>query len=159
MSALNEFQNCCGQTWLLMSTGWWLINASCIIFVYKSPNKAALYLANRKWVWNAYFPFGIQFVSYWIFIVQMSDWYIWWSCSIDYLLFYLLCLDWFVVCRSSEEFRNIMDSPDKWKRHTVLSSDSGYSTTDSVDKCGWSPQEVSITNVTVNARCLACSVW
>ena len=36
-----------------------------------------------------------------------------------------------------------MESPDKWKRHTVLSSDSGYSTTDSVDKCGWSPQEVS----------------
>ncbi|KAL4219818.1 calponin y [Mactra antiquata] len=45
---------------------------------------------------------------------------------------------------SSEEFRNIMDSPDKWKRHTVLSSDSGYSTTDSVDKCGWSPQEGSM---------------
>ncbi|XP_060588459.1 leucine-rich repeat and calponin homology domain-containing protein 2-like isoform X5 [Ruditapes philippinarum] len=42
---------------------------------------------------------------------------------------------------SSEEFRNLMESPDKWKRHTVLSSDSGYSTTDSVDKCGWSPQE------------------
>ncbi|XP_052216760.1 serine-rich adhesin for platelets-like [Dreissena polymorpha] len=44
---------------------------------------------------------------------------------------------------SSEEFRTLSDTPDKWKRHTVLSSDSGYSTTDSVDKCGWSPQEIT----------------
>lgn len=28
---------------------------------------------------------------------------------------------------------------DKWKRHTVLSNDSGYSTTDSLEKIGWSP--------------------
>ncbi|XP_052784942.1 DISP complex protein LRCH3-like isoform X6 [Mya arenaria] len=45
------------------------------------------------------------------------------------------------VSGSTEEFRTLLDNPDKWKRHTVLSSDSGYSTTDSVDKCGWSPQE------------------
>ncbi|KAK3095699.1 hypothetical protein FSP39_017790 [Pinctada imbricata] len=48
---------------------------------------------------------------------------------------------------SSEEFRNMIDntSPEnKWKRHTVLSSDSGYSTTDSIEKCGvWSPSEAS----------------
>lgn len=30
-------------------------------------------------------------------------------------------------------------SQDKWKRHTVLSNDSGYSTTDSLEKIGWSP--------------------
>lgn len=44
---------------------------------------------------------------------------------------------------SSDEFRNIMESPEyRLKRHTVLSSDSGYSTTESIEKCGWSPQEV-----------------
>ncbi|XP_033760398.1 leucine-rich repeat and calponin homology domain-containing protein 2-like isoform X6 [Pecten maximus] len=44
---------------------------------------------------------------------------------------------------SSEEFRNMMESPESkaWKRHTVLSSDSGYSTTDSIEKCGWSTSE------------------
>ncbi|XP_060082648.1 leucine-rich repeat and calponin homology domain-containing protein 1-like isoform X4 [Ylistrum balloti] len=44
---------------------------------------------------------------------------------------------------SSEEFRNMMESPENkaWKRHTVLSSDSGYSTTDSIEKCGWSTSE------------------
>ncbi|XP_061171526.1 leucine-rich repeat and calponin homology domain-containing protein 2-like isoform X5 [Saccostrea echinata] len=30
-------------------------------------------------------------------------------------------------------------SQEKWKRHTVLSNDSGYSTTDSLEKIGWSP--------------------
>ncbi|XP_062599830.1 leucine-rich repeat and calponin homology domain-containing protein 2-like isoform X6 [Saccostrea cucullata] len=30
-------------------------------------------------------------------------------------------------------------SQEKWKRHTVLSNDSGYSTTDSLDKIGFSP--------------------
>ncbi|ESO96640.1 hypothetical protein LOTGIDRAFT_202018, partial [Lottia gigantea] len=46
--------------------------------------------------------------------------------------------------QTSDEFRNIVESPDsKWKRHTVLSSDSGYSTTDSLEKCGWSPSEVT----------------
>ncbi|KAL3846997.1 hypothetical protein ACJMK2_017937 [Sinanodonta woodiana] len=44
---------------------------------------------------------------------------------------------------SSDEFRNLVDSPEnKWKRHTVLSSDSGYSTTDSLEKCGWSSEEL-----------------
>ncbi|XP_078312586.1 leucine-rich repeat and calponin homology domain-containing protein-like isoform X8 [Crassostrea virginica] len=39
---------------------------------------------------------------------------------------------------SAEEF--LTDpSQDKWKRHTVLSNDSGYSTTDSLEKIGWSP--------------------
>ncbi|KAJ8310503.1 hypothetical protein KUTeg_012368 [Tegillarca granosa] len=48
---------------------------------------------------------------------------------------------------SSEEFRNMMDSPEnKWKRHTVLSSDSGYSTTDSIEKCGWSPSDAPQAN-------------
>ncbi|XP_021371747.1 leucine-rich repeat and calponin homology domain-containing protein 3-like isoform X2 [Mizuhopecten yessoensis] len=44
---------------------------------------------------------------------------------------------------SSEEFRNMLESPESkaWKRHTVLSSDSGYSTTDSIEKCGWSTTE------------------
>ncbi|XP_069104077.1 leucine-rich repeat and calponin homology domain-containing protein 1-like isoform X7 [Argopecten irradians] len=44
---------------------------------------------------------------------------------------------------SSEEFRNMLESPESkaWKRHTVLSSDSGYSTTDSIEKCGWSTSE------------------
>lgn len=45
---------------------------------------------------------------------------------------------WFVLYRSAEEF--LTDpSQDKWKRHTVLSNDSGYSTTDSLEKIGWSP--------------------
>ncbi|XP_033760394.1 DISP complex protein LRCH3-like isoform X2 [Pecten maximus] len=46
---------------------------------------------------------------------------------------------------SSEEFRNMMESPESkaWKRHTVLSSDSGYSTTDSIEKCGWSTSETN----------------
>ncbi|XP_060082646.1 DISP complex protein LRCH3-like isoform X2 [Ylistrum balloti] len=46
---------------------------------------------------------------------------------------------------SSEEFRNMMESPENkaWKRHTVLSSDSGYSTTDSIEKCGWSTSETN----------------
>ncbi|KAK6167234.1 hypothetical protein SNE40_021316 [Patella caerulea] len=46
--------------------------------------------------------------------------------------------------QTSDEFRNMVDNPDtRWKRHTVLSSDSGYSTTDSLEKCGWTPSEVS----------------
>ncbi|KAL3846998.1 hypothetical protein ACJMK2_017937 [Sinanodonta woodiana] len=53
---------------------------------------------------------------------------------------------------SSDEFRNLVDSPEnKWKRHTVLSSDSGYSTTDSLEKCGWSSEvngEFSVENNT-----------
>ncbi|XP_053403859.1 DISP complex protein LRCH3-like isoform X7 [Mercenaria mercenaria] len=65
---------------------------------------------------------------------------------------------------SSEEFRNLMESPDKWKRHTVLSSDSGYSTTDSVDKCGWSPQEgtaepqhlIESNNLAIRAAAAVC---
>ncbi|XP_069104071.1 leucine-rich repeat and calponin homology domain-containing protein 1-like isoform X2 [Argopecten irradians] len=46
---------------------------------------------------------------------------------------------------SSEEFRNMLESPESkaWKRHTVLSSDSGYSTTDSIEKCGWSTSETN----------------
>ena len=45
---------------------------------------------------------------------------------------------WFLLYRSAEEF--LTDpSQDKWKRHTVLSNDSGYSTTDSLEKIGWSP--------------------
>ncbi|XP_011420232.3 DISP complex protein LRCH3 isoform X7 [Magallana gigas] len=39
---------------------------------------------------------------------------------------------------TSEEFMTD-PSQDKWKRHTVLSNDSGYSTTDSLEKIGWSP--------------------
>ncbi|VDI39923.1 Hypothetical predicted protein [Mytilus galloprovincialis] len=45
------------------------------------------------------------------------------------------------VAQTSDEFRNILESPEKWKRHTVLSSDSGYSTTDSIEKCGWSASD------------------
>ncbi|XP_071159897.1 leucine-rich repeat and calponin homology domain-containing protein 1-like isoform X9 [Mytilus edulis] len=45
------------------------------------------------------------------------------------------------VSQTSDEFRNILESPEKWKRHTVLSSDSGYSTTDSIEKCGWSASD------------------
>ncbi|KAL5004194.1 hypothetical protein ScPMuIL_017650 [Solemya velum] len=45
---------------------------------------------------------------------------------------------------SSEEFRNIIESPERLKRHTVLSRDSGYSTTESVEKCDWSAQEVRV---------------
>ncbi|XP_063430147.1 DISP complex protein LRCH3-like isoform X10 [Mytilus trossulus] len=45
------------------------------------------------------------------------------------------------VTQTSDEFRNILESPEKWKRHTVLSSDSGYSTTDSIEKCGWSASD------------------
>ncbi|XP_025079914.1 leucine-rich repeat and calponin homology domain-containing protein 2-like isoform X16 [Pomacea canaliculata] len=46
------------------------------------------------------------------------------------------------IQRTSDEFRNILDNPEpKWKRHTVLSSDSGYSTTESLDKVGWSQNE------------------
>ncbi|XP_041349976.1 DISP complex protein LRCH3-like isoform X10 [Gigantopelta aegis] len=41
--------------------------------------------------------------------------------------------------QTSDELRNMLESPEsRWKRHTVLSSDSGYSTTDSIEKCGWS---------------------
>ena len=47
------------------------------------------------------------------------------------------------MCRTSDEFRNILEAPEaKWKRHTVLSSDSGYSTADSLDKCGLNQTEV-----------------
>ncbi|XP_063430139.1 leucine-rich repeat and calponin homology domain-containing protein-like isoform X3 [Mytilus trossulus] len=47
------------------------------------------------------------------------------------------------VTQTSDEFRNILESPEKWKRHTVLSSDSGYSTTDSIEKCGWSASDAN----------------
>ncbi|VDI39927.1 Hypothetical predicted protein [Mytilus galloprovincialis] len=47
------------------------------------------------------------------------------------------------VAQTSDEFRNILESPEKWKRHTVLSSDSGYSTTDSIEKCGWSASDAN----------------
>ncbi|XP_071159894.1 DISP complex protein LRCH3-like isoform X6 [Mytilus edulis] len=47
------------------------------------------------------------------------------------------------VSQTSDEFRNILESPEKWKRHTVLSSDSGYSTTDSIEKCGWSASDAN----------------
>ncbi|XP_046379821.2 leucine-rich repeat and calponin homology domain-containing protein 2-like isoform X12 [Haliotis rufescens] len=45
--------------------------------------------------------------------------------------------------QTSDELRNmLLESPEsRWKRHTVLSADSGYSTTDSLEKCGWSPSE------------------
>ncbi|XP_071084368.1 DISP complex protein LRCH3-like isoform X7 [Haliotis cracherodii] len=48
--------------------------------------------------------------------------------------------------QTSDELRNmLLESPEsRWKRHTVLSADSGYSTTDSLEKCGWSPSEVPI---------------
>ncbi|XP_025079900.1 mediator of RNA polymerase II transcription subunit 12-like isoform X4 [Pomacea canaliculata] len=47
--------------------------------------------------------------------------------------------------QTSDEFRNILDNPEpKWKRHTVLSSDSGYSTTESLDKVGWSQNEQAV---------------
>ncbi|XP_041349967.1 leucine-rich repeat and calponin homology domain-containing protein 2-like isoform X9 [Gigantopelta aegis] len=43
--------------------------------------------------------------------------------------------------QTSDELRNMLESPEsRWKRHTVLSSDSGYSTTDSIEKCGWSEE-------------------
>ncbi|XP_025079913.1 leucine-rich repeat and calponin homology domain-containing protein 2-like isoform X15 [Pomacea canaliculata] len=49
------------------------------------------------------------------------------------------------IQRTSDEFRNILDNPEpKWKRHTVLSSDSGYSTTESLDKVGWSQNEQAV---------------
>ncbi|KAK7486504.1 hypothetical protein BaRGS_00022305 [Batillaria attramentaria] len=48
--------------------------------------------------------------------------------------------------QTSDEFRNILEPPEsKWKRHTVLSSDSGYSTADSLDKCGWNHNEHQVT--------------
>ncbi|XP_070172982.1 leucine-rich repeat and calponin homology domain-containing protein 1-like isoform X2 [Littorina saxatilis] len=47
--------------------------------------------------------------------------------------------------RTSDEFRNILEAPEaKWKRHTVLSSDSGYSTADSLDRNGWHQGEQGI---------------
>ena len=48
-----------------------------------------------------------------------------------------------ILNRTSDEFRNILEIPEpKWKRHIVLSSDSGYSTAESLDKCGWNVSEV-----------------
>lgn len=56
----------------------------------------------------------------------------------------------FFCARSAEEF---MTDPlqDKWKRHTVLSNDSGYSTTDSLEKIAWASNvsEVSCWSVSV----------
>uniref|UniRef100_A0A2C9L494 Calponin-homology (CH) domain-containing protein n=1 Tax=Biomphalaria glabrata TaxID=6526 RepID=A0A2C9L494_BIOGL len=44
--------------------------------------------------------------------------------------------------QSSEEFRNMLVGPEsKWKRHTVLSNDSGYSTSDGTDRNGWQSAE------------------
>lgn len=47
-----------------------------------------------------------------------------------------------LFCRGSDDFKHINDSPG-WKRHTVVGNDSGYNTTDSNEKCNWSPMEVS----------------
>ncbi|XP_076453861.1 uncharacterized protein LOC143289000 [Babylonia areolata] len=47
--------------------------------------------------------------------------------------------------QTSDEFRQMLEAPEaKWKRHTVLSSDSGYSTADSLDKCGWNHSEQGV---------------
>ncbi|XP_059178728.1 DISP complex protein LRCH3-like isoform X6 [Physella acuta] len=45
--------------------------------------------------------------------------------------------------QSSEEFRTMLGAPEsKWKRHTVLSNDSGYSTCDGAERNGWQSGEV-----------------
>ncbi|KAK6962395.1 leucine-rich repeat and calponiny domain-containing protein 2-like isoform X1 [Biomphalaria glabrata] len=50
--------------------------------------------------------------------------------------------------QSSEEFRNMLVGPEsKWKRHTVLSNDSGYSTSDGTDRNGWQSAEVYEENI------------
>ena len=87
------------------------------------------------------------------------------SFTISFLLILLgelycrICIFIFLFSSSSEEFRTLIDTPDKWKRHTVLSSDSGYSTTDSVDKCGWSPQEVCSVAHTWFYFCFLCVLF
>ncbi|XP_059178730.1 leucine-rich repeat and calponin homology domain-containing protein 1-like isoform X8 [Physella acuta] len=44
--------------------------------------------------------------------------------------------------QSSEEFRTMLGAPEsKWKRHTVLSNDSGYSTCDGAERNGWQSGE------------------
>ncbi|KAH9488573.1 hypothetical protein Btru_064247, partial [Bulinus truncatus] len=53
--------------------------------------------------------------------------------------------------QSSEEFRNMLVGPEsKWKRHTVLSNDSGYSTSDGTDRNGWQCGEVYEENIQGN---------
>ncbi|XP_064615281.1 LOW QUALITY PROTEIN: uncharacterized protein LOC135479385 [Liolophura sinensis] len=53
----------------------------------------------------------------------------------------------------SDDFKHISDSPG-WKRHTVVGNDSGYNTTDSNEKCNWSPMEVINDFDEVNALAL-----
>lgn len=57
---------------------------------------------------------------------------------IDYFSLFYVWMYFVYDFRTSEEFMTD-PSQDKWKRHTVLSNDSGYSTTDSLEKIGWSP--------------------
>ena len=53
----------------------------------------------------------------------------------------ILNISFGVTCRLSDEFRSYGEGTEWRKRHTV---DSGYSTTDSLDKSRWSPSEAEL---------------
>lgn len=80
------------------------------------------------------------------FVLLLSEWHQWW-CIFTTLYFMPFVKLWLWWClstnRSSDDLKNMLGGAEsKWKRHTVLSNDSGYSTTDGSERNGWQSGEV-----------------